>query len=224
MSESIRVIVGVPSGNVWNARFGVDLVNLVASFTQKPVHGYSSQSLQVVNVRSSILSKNRLDLVNAAKQLKASHLLFLDSDQTFPRSVIHQLAQHRKLIVAANIPTKQIPANPTARAFEEGNPKGKLVYSDEMATGLEQVWRVGTGVMLINMRVFDRLSGDLWSMKYLPEADTYQGEDWTFCQKCEEVGIPIYVDPELSKQVGHVGDYEFTHDVVGELSQGPSLP
>ena len=221
MSESIRVIVGVPSGNSWNAKFGVDLVNLVASFTQKPVKGYQSQSLQVVNVRSSILSKNRLDLVNAAKQLKATHLLFLDSDQTFPRSVVHQLAQHRKLVVAANIPTKQIPANPTARAFEEGNPKGKLVYSDELATGLEQVWRVGTGVMLINMRVFDRLSGDLWSMKYLPEVDTYQGEDWTFCQKCEEAGIPIYVDHGLSKQVGHVGDYEFTHDVVGVLSSAP---
>ena len=223
MSDNIRVVVGVPSGNTWNAKFGVDLVNLVASFTQKPVRGYRSQSLQVVNVRSSILSKNRLDLVNAAKQLRASHLLFLDSDQTFPRSVIHQLAQHNKLVVAANIPTKQIPANPTARAFEEGNPKGKLVYSDELAVGLERVWRVGTGVMLINMRVFDQLSGDLWSMKYLPEADTYQGEDWTFCQKCEESGIPIYVDHDLSKQIGHVGDYEFTHDVVGELRQAPSL-
>lgn len=224
MSDSIRVIVGVPSGNLWNAQFGVDLVNLVANFTKTPVKGYYSQSLQVVNVRSSILSKNRLDLVNAAKSLKATHLLFLDSDQTFPVTVVHQLAAHRKLIVAANIATKRIPASPTARSFNPENPKGEVVYTDGGSAGLEQVWRVGTGIMLINMKVFEKVTGDLWSMKWLPDQQTYQGEDWTFCQKCEESGIPIYVDHDLSKQIGHVGDYEFTHDVVGELRQAPSLP
>ena len=52
-------------------------------------------------------------------------------------------------------------------------------------------------------------------MKYLPEADTYQGEDWSFCQACEEKGVPLYIDHDVSKVIGHVGNYEFTHDVVG---------
>lgn len=220
MSDNLCVVVGVPSGNTWNARFGVDLVNLVANFTRKRVPGYSNISLQVVNVRSSILPKNRLDLVKAARELHATHLLFLDSDQTFPPDVVHRLAAHHELIVAANIATKQFPANATARAFDPENPKGSVVYTDPESTGKQQVWRVGTGVMLVNMRVFDRVQGDLWSMKYLPEVDTYQGEDWTFCQKCEEAGIPIYIDHDLSKQIGHVGDFEFTHDFVGTLSVG----
>jgi hypothetical protein len=217
MADHLKVVVGVPSGASWNAQFGVDLVNLVATFTQKPVPGYRSQELQVVNVRSSILSKNRLDLVKAARGLAATHLLFIDSDQTFPRNIVHQLARHGKLVVAANIATKQIPATTTARA-KSANPKGEIVYTDPESTGLEEVWRVGTGVMLIHMSVFKRIGLGVWDMKYLPEEETYQGEDWTFCEACEKAGIPIFVDHDVSKQIGHIGNYEFTHDVVGNLA------
>lgn len=76
---------------------------------------------------------------------------------------------------------------------------------------------MGTGVMLIAMSVFDKIGMGVWDMKYLPEVDTYQGEDWSFCEACERAGIKIYVDHGLSREVGHVGNYEYTHDVVGEL-------
>jgi len=220
MSDHFRVIVGVPSGSTWEAQFGVDLVNLVASFTKKPVPGYRSQELRVVNVRSSILPKNRLDLVKAAQKMKASHLLFLDTDQTFPPDLVHRLAEHGKLIVAANIATKQIPANTTARQ-KAADPKGTPVFTDAASAGLEQVWRVGTGVMLINMAVFDEIGLNVWHMPWIEGADTYQGEDWTFCAACENAGFSIWVDHTISKEVGHLGNYEYTHDVVGNWGSSP---
>lgn len=218
MSDHFSVVVGVPSGQHWLAQFGVDLISLVSSFTSKRVAGYHSSELRVVNVRSSILSKNRHDLVKAAQEMKATHLLFLDTDHTFPADLIHRLASSHRLVVAANCVTKQIPANPTARKKNPMNPKGDLVYTDPQSRGLEEVWRVGTGVMLINMKVFAKIGNGVWDMKYLPEADTYQGEDWSFCEACEKAGIPIYVDHDVSKQIGHVGNFEFTHDVVGVLA------
>ena len=220
MSDKFHCVVGIPSGASWNAQFGVDLVNLVASFTAKRVGLAKEQSLRVVNVRSSLLPKNRLDIVKAAKQLKATHLLFIDSDQTFPRDLVHKLARHEKMIVAANVATKTIPAQPTARGKCE-DPKGVPVYTDQGSTGLEKVWRIGTGIMLINMKVFDKIPSDVWAMKYLPHADTYQGEDWTFCEACEEAGIPLYIDHDVSQEIGHVGNYEFTHGVVGVLASPP---
>lgn len=218
MSEHFRVVVGIPSGQHWLAQFGVDLVSMVASFTSQRVPGYASIELRVVNVRSSILPKNRHDLVREAQRLHATHLLFLDTDHTFPRDLIHQLASHGKMVVAANCVTKQIPSCPTARKKSVLDPKGKIVYTDEESVGLEKVWRVGTGVMLVNMRVFEEIGTGVWDMKYLPEVDTYQGEDWSFCEACEKAGISIYVDHDVSKQIGHVGNYEFTHDVVGILA------
>lgn len=217
MSDHFRVAVGVPSSITWFAEFGVDLVNLVASFTHQRVAGYKSQELRVVNVRSSILPRNRLDIIKAAKRMHATHVLFLDADHTFPKDTIHQLAAHGKMVVAANCVTKQIPANPTARSSSMIRPQGDLVYSDPHKHGLEEVWRVGTGVMLINMKVFDKVGNGVWDMKYLPEADDYQGEDWTFCEAVHQAGIPIFVDHDLSRQIGHVGTLNYTHDYVGEL-------
>lgn len=221
MTEHLRVLLAIPSGQTWHAQFGIDLVNLVANFPQERTPGFKSQELRVANIRSSVLSKNRLDAVKVAKSAHAHYILFLDTDHTFPKNLVQKLVAHRKLVVAANCVTKQIPANPTARAKSE-NPKGAIVYSDPESWGLEEVWRIGTGVMLIHMSVFDKIGMGVWDMKYLPEEDTYQGEDWSFCEACEKAGIPLYIDHAVSKQVGHVGNYEFTHDVVGTLQEAPA--
>jgi len=217
MSDTFRCVVGVPSGNTWDAQFAMCLVNLVAYFDKCPVPGYTRQELRVVNVRSSILPRNRMNLVKAARAAKATHLLFLDSDHTFPKDLVHRLGMARKLVVAANCVTKQIPARPTARAFSEEVAEGEPVYSESQK--LELVWRVGTGVMLVNMKVFAAIGDGCWDMKYLPERDDYQGEDWSFCEALQKVGIPIWVDHGVSQQIGHVGSFEYTHAVIGELVQ-----
>lgn len=218
MSDHLRIAVAVPSGQLWHAQFGVDLINMVSSFPNLRTPGYRSQELRVINVRSSILSKNRLDAVKAAKAMHAHYILFLDTDHTFPKDLVQRLVAHGKLVVAANCVTKQIPANPTARMQSAEVPQGVAIYSDPESTGLQEVWRVGTGVMLIHMSVFERIGMGVWDMKYLPEQDTYQGEDWSFCQACQDSFIPIYIDHDISKEVGHVGNFTFTHDVVGSLA------
>jgi hypothetical protein len=213
---AFRLLIGVPSGASWNAQFGVDLVNLISAFTSKRVADYSSQSVRVANVRSSILPNNRLNIIKAGIASSSTHVLFIDSDQTFPADLPHRLAVHHKMVVAANCVTKQIPASPTARA-KSADPRGVPVYTDPASKGLEQIWRIGTGVMLVNLAVFQKIGLGVWHMQYLPEEETYQGEDWTFCAACEAAGIPLYIDHDVSKLVGHVGSYEFTHDVVGQL-------
>ena len=210
-------LVGVPSGSHWIAQFGVDLVNLFNKFNTTRVADYTRQSLQLANVRSSVLPQNRLDLVKAAQDRDATHLLFLDSDQTFPPDLIHRLAAHHKLVVAANCVTKTIPASPTARAFCATDDRGVPVYTDRKSTGVEQVWRIGTGVMLVHMSVFKKVPYSAWEMVFLQGPGRYQGEDWRFCQLCEEAGINLYIDHDVSKHVGHVGLYEYTTDVVGEI-------
>ena len=219
MSDHLRMLVAVPSGQHWFAQFGIDLVTMVSSFVNIKVPGYRSQELRVANIRSSILSKNRLDAVKAAKAAHSHYILFLDTDHTFPKDLPQRLLSHGKLIVAANCVTKQVPAQPTARLFSSTDPQGIPCYSDPGKKGIEQVWRVGTGVMLINMKVFDKIGMGVWDMKYLPEADTYQGEDWSFCQACEQANIPIWVDHELSREVGHIGSLEYTHDLVGQITR-----
>lgn len=215
--STARIVIGVPSGHLWEARFGTCLVSLVAQLALKPIPGFHKTTCQVVNVRSSILPKNRLDIVKAAKQVNATHLLMVDTDHTFPEDLLHKWIPQGKLCLAANCVIKRIPSGPTARRKVEGNLQGEPVYSDPDSTGLEQVWRVGTGVVLFNMQVFDKVGNEAWEMPYLAHADSYQGEDWTFAAAMEKAGIPIWIDHDMSKRIGHLGIFEYTHDVVGTL-------
>lgn len=178
------------------------------------------QQYQVTNVRGSILPNLRLKGLKAAKQVNATHLLYLDSDHTFPPDTLNRLLKHGKDCVAANCVTKTIPAMTTARSYNE-DPQGAPVFSDPESIGLERVWRVGTGVMLLSRRAYLQIPHDSFSMIYKPETDTYQGEDWTLCEAMERRNIPIYIDHRLSHEIGHIGNFNYTHDYVGTIIKEP---
>lgn len=215
----LKVIVAVPSGIHWFADFGTSLVSLVANFANQPVPGYKSQELRVMNIKGSILPKQRLEALKAAKAIDATHLLYLDSDHTFPPDMLHQLLSRGKDVVAANCVTKTIPAMPTARKLKGGDPQGEQVYTDPESVGLERVWRIGTGVMLLTKRAYMQIPHSAFAMVYKEDGDTFQGEDWTMCAAFEEAGVPIFVDHTVSKKVGHVGQFNYTHDYVGAVSK-----
>jgi hypothetical protein len=122
-------------------------------------------------------------------------------------------------VVGVNCVTKSIPASPTARAKSETVDGGVPVFSDPDMKGLQQVWRLGTGVLLVRASVLKQLPKGAWEMKYIPEKDVYQGEDWTFCECLEALSIPIFVDHGLSQLVGHEGMLEYTHELVGTVQQ-----
>lgn len=217
--KTLKVVVGIPSGSTWNASFGVSLVDMVSYFASNKVQGYGAQSLQVVNTRSSILSRNRLNIIKKAQELGATHLLFIDTDHTFPKWLVHRLVSLEKQVVAVNCVTKTIPSAPTGRVKSE-DPRGELVYTDPGNVHVEEVWRIGTGVMLIEMSVFKRVGNACWGMTYMADEDTYMGEDWNFCAACEMAKIPLFVDHMTSQHVGHEGMLNYTHDYVGVVKNG----
>ena len=218
--QDLNVAVIVPSGTTWHAEFAVSLIGLMGYFPRNKVPGYRSSEIRVVNIRSSLLPKSRLDGLKSAKAINASHLLYLDSDHTFPPYMLNKLLRWNKDIVAANCVTKSIPAMTTARYFNPSDPQGTPVFSDagEMKI-LDRVWRVGTGVMLLSRKAYMQIPHDAFAVKYMPGADTYQGEDWTMCEALEKAGVPIYVDHLVSREVGHVGNLNYKHDYVGTIKR-----
>ena len=177
-----------------------------------------TESIRVLNIKGSLLSTSRLNGLKAAKSLDASHLLYIDSDHTFPPDMLHKLLRWKKDVIAANCCTKSIPSMTTGRLFNPDDPQGTPVFSDEEKRGtIEKVWRIGTGVMLLSKKAYMQIPHSAFHIKYMPDADTYQGEDWTLCEALERAGVPIYVDHGLSIEVGHVGNFTYTHDYVGQI-------
>ena len=216
----VHVMVAIPSGGMWYAEFALSIVHMSTAFMQFRVGNAAKQSLRVANCRGSILPKQRCDLVKQALAAGSTHILFVDCDHTFPRNMLHRLLSHNKDIVAANCVTKTIPSQPTARGKPRGGDPGYGVpIFTDAKKGLEQVWRVGTGVMLARTDVFRKTGLDIFHMYWKEEVQNYQGEDWTMCEAFEKAGFDIWVDHDVSREVGHIGNYTFTHDVVGEVLQ-----
>ena len=67
--------------------------------------------------------------------------------------------------------------------------------------------------MLIDLSIMSRVAKPWFKVEWGDESNQY-GEDWWFCQQFEKAGIPIFVDHELSWQVGHIGQMEYFHNMV----------
>lgn len=170
------------------------------------------------NQRGSILPQLRQKLVETALSYEGmTHMLFVDSDMDFPRDILHRWLPLNKPIIAANCCTKKIPSNPTARSKVEGNKNGARIFTTPekaKACEVERVWRIGTGVMLIDLSIFKKVSAPYFPMNWDTQYNDWYGEDWGFCSRVEKQGIPIYVEHSVSWEVKHLGEAEYGHDLV----------
>lgn len=220
--HALKVAIGVPSTGMWHQEFSQSMVNMLQAMQTHRVGQYKTQEVHTICTKGSILPRSRLTILKQAKKMRADYLLFVDSDQSFPRYALHRLIGHDKEVVGANIATKTMPTLPTARRRSETEDYGELVYTEEGAVGLEKVWRIGCGLLLLSRKVIEALPHDCFEMRYRPEVDNYQGEDWSMCEALEKLGFEIWIDHKVSNEVGHHGTFNFTHEYNGEVQHGES--
>lgn len=139
-----------------------------------------------------------------------THLMFIDSDISFPEDSILKLVNADKPVIAGLYPKKSL--------------------DKKLAVNIDQngvIQHVGTGFLLIKREVLELLKPQLNSYyadenlitEYFrvdvdPNSKILLSEDWWFCQLCTKNNIPISVD--LSIVLKHVGSFEYT----GPLESG----
>lgn len=180
------IAIGIPSGDMVHADFAMSLAMMCMNATA-PV--------AVVNARSSLVPVGRNQCVEAAKTVKATHLLFLDSDLVFPPDTLAKLLAHGKDIVGAAYSKREPPFYPLTVTEENEH--------QYITSGLRRVRLLPTGCLLIRLRVFDALAAPYFNLK--AEGEKLRGEDYYFCEKANAAGFALWCDGDLSMQLGHVG-------------------
>lgn len=104
-----------------------------------------------------------------------------------------------------------MPTGPTAQIYKE-NGERELIWTMPESTGLQEIGSVGMGVMLIKKRVFAKLSEPWFETPWRHDKRGYIGEDVYFCNKARDAGFKIWIDHDVSKEIGHIGTFEFKHD------------
>ena len=199
------VAVCIPSGDDWKADFGYDLAHMLL---HTAIHGQDLR-VGVSNHRLSVLPTARNMMVREALRGGADYILFLDSDMRFPGETLLRMLSHKVDVVAANCVQRAFPTRATAWA------DGAHVFTEDGSTGLEEVESIGTAVMLIDCRVFEKMKPPAFFFEPKPDdAFSFLGEDQYFCRKARESGYRVWIDHDLSKRVAHVGTLAYTHPMA----------
>lgn len=157
------------------------------------------------------IGENRAYCVVQAQRNKSDYLLFIDDDMTFPDYTLDQLLSHEKDVVGVNSYSRCLPPSSTVGLMDK---EGKYMHPDKhtawamkIPEGLFEAYFVGAGVMLIDMKVFDKLEKPYFPFTSDENGMIIHGEDGSFCAKVREAGMKVWCDSSL--EIGHVGEYVY---------------
>ena len=155
----------------------------------------------IINPRSSLVQKGRWEGVFTALRYDIDKILFIDSDQTFPPDAFSRLFNHNKKIVGATYRLRQDQVEYTAR-----NKKGDRI-DFSYRKGLHKVTSNGLGFTLIDAEVFHKLEQPWFNVTF--DDDKWTSEDESFCHTAASAGYNIWVDADLTKEIGHIGTWVY---------------
>lgn len=203
----MRLAICLPCRDHVNTGFAYDLARLTAYWSAN--HVPKGGALHLFTSAGTLIADQRENLVKEALQVKADWILFLDTDMRFPKDVFDRLAAHDKPIVAANYSTRGLPAKPVAFSTALCS---EYVYTTADSKGLEEVYAVGMGVMLIKAEVFIKTPMPWFQIGYASGTGKFFGEDIHFCHKAAKHGFKTLIDHDISRIVKHIGTFEYTLD------------
>lgn len=152
------------------------------------------------------ISYGRTDLIRNKMALHTlnsdvTHLIMLDLDHVHPWDIVQRFMQHfirdpeLRIVAGLNFRRGE-PYDPCA--YVRGD-SGKYHPMAEWEKGLVKVDVAGTGSIAIDRRVFEEIEPPWFAYDYSKVLeDNWPGEDFYFCDRCREAGIPIYVDTTLN--------------------------
>lgn len=200
-----RVVVGMPAGSEVKTMFALDLQRFYRYVikNQKDV-----ELLNPLMASGSLIPMQRQLIVEAALKLEATHIMWIDTDMRFPATTLAGLLSRDKDIVGAGYPERRPPFKPTA--FRSWNDMDLRAYTMEHSTGLEQVVALGGGMLLVRTDVYKEMPRPHYLVGWSNERGNYLGEDMYFAYRAGQTGFDTFLDHDLSKLIGHTGDFDFT--------------
>jgi hypothetical protein len=194
-------------------------------------HMFISNESNIVRARNM--------LVHTFLKSDCTHLLFVDADVAFEPSGINDLIAANKDVIGGLYPKKFInwdrvrelvlagyPSHALSSASRDFYVRGRVDFSKKVP---QEVKSVGTGLMLIKRKVFEKLQnkvpvkplgssvvgtvdmnekvGHFFSSGFDDASEEFLSEDYLFCQLWRQNGGKVYVAPWV--QGLHIGHHIF---------------
>ena len=239
--EQMRIMIALPDNHPsFNKEFVASLLNVQADFHRWKAKTGSKHELSIVNQGSVNLDEARNSLVRIAKKNDMTHIFFMDTDQTFlpetVRLMIECFEGNPTVEAVTGLYTwKKPPFTPHIYGGEE---KGKFLGACKFPLNeLFEVRAAGTGVLMIDMKVFEKNKYPWFKFEFNEDGTFKIGEDMyffkyskplTICDprnrsehwRFESYGLDDYIDSNgLTRVVNEdaTEGFEITEEQVEEI-------
>ena len=164
----------------------------------------------------TLIANQRHELIIAAQEWGATHVMFIDSDIIFKPSHVIELLNFNEPVVGAAYSKRIEPVIPTA--WHHIDNWDTYVRLHEQTDSHIQVEAMALGFCLIKIEVFDKLDLPWFILGF--NNGQYTGEDIEFFRNCKNNNIPVWLDVKISFEIGHLGLKEFKNadDIVVSLA------
>ena len=224
-----KLFIGIPCHD---GRLNVKTAYAIAQLMPEAMRLGISVTLSDIS-NCSIITMARNSLVAEFLKTDCTELLFIDSDVVVtPGDILRLMAQSgNKDITAGTYPRRAHDKKFFTDLYWDEND------NLEFDGSLMRVKRIGTGFMLIQRHVIEKMAkaNPEWSYKnkitgermyalfdFDIKNDQYVGEDYLFCDRASDMGFTVHVDVDIS--LPHLGTESFTRnfreEVVVPLLQG----
>lgn len=220
---------------------GVFTQSLLFAVSHLNNKGYAVSFITLYN--ESLITRARNILTEVFLRSQFEYLLFIDADQSFTGEDIDKMFNEEKDLLGAIVPMKGINWENVKRAVKNGQEdltKSTGIFNFNPLTNkmpdfskVFEVENVGTGMMLINRRVFlelqhkvekykhnssevyglkkDEVVHNFWTTK-VDETETLLSEDFNFCKMWREHGEKVFA--VAYPKIVHVGNYQFSGSLI----------
>ena len=194
-----HLAICLPQTETVRAEYARSLANMMLRLGNEET---GVRRVDLIGGHGSTLPMVRQNIAERALEHGATHTLWIDSDHMFPNDTAHRLLAHGRPYVGINATTRCAPVRSTALKKH-----GELLATTKHSKGLERVWRMGFGVVLIEARVFQEMEKPWFLIEYITQGDesVFRGEDIYFCEKAKAAGFHPMVDHDLTKETAHIG-------------------
>lgn len=202
-SKVDKLAVLIPCRDQLYAAHALSVIELVKHNSMNEIDTH------VIMDASTILLTQRQNLAQAALDLGADYMLWLDSDIVCPSTTAMRLISHNEPIVAANYVRRQRPHKGVA--YETiGDWENPLDF--DVDDELVPIEGIGMGCMLMKTSILEEIEKPWFEFQWTPSSNDFLGEDMYLCQKITAAGYTIKVDTLLSQELYHLGTYAFSQN------------
>lgn len=205
-----RIAICMPTREQMHSRCAFSLYNLGKALSKAGIEHSLFLS------PGTLIANQRHELVNAAREWGATHVLFIDSDIVFRPNHVIDLLNFDEPIVGGAYSKRVDPV--VATAWHSIDNWDTHVRLQEQTDSHIKVDAMALGFCLIRTDVFDKLELPWFILGF--KNGQYTGEDIEFFRNCKNNDIPVWLDVKTSLEIGHLGVKEFKNadDIVVNLA------